>query len=67
MIQFFNGKVKLCQITGGRHVIKIANHMENLQMMAGERELHIKAPVDNITIHGGKTKIYIHDINNAKV
>ena len=47
-------------------MIKIANHMENLQMI-GERELHIKAPVDNITIHGGKTKIYIHDINNAKV
>lgn len=63
----FNGKVKLCQITGGRHVIKIANHMENLQMMAGERELHIKAPVDNITILGGKSKIYVHDINNVKV
>jgi hypothetical protein len=63
----FNGKVKLCQITGGKHTIKIANHIENLAMKARDREVHIKAPVDNIILLGGKSVVYIHNIDKVKV
>ena len=47
-------------INGGYHIIKINNHIENLEIEVNFKDLIIKAPIDNLKISGGKSNIYIH-------
>lgn len=63
----FNASGKEVKITGGKHTIVIADHIEIVQIIGCDKELHIKAPVDNIILLGGKSVVYIHNIDKVKV
>lgn len=63
----FEGGAKEIKIKGGSHILKICKHVETLDVFGGCREINIKAPVDNLIIKGGVSKIYIHNYKDTKV
>ena len=63
----FLAKGKKVIINGGYHIIKINNHIENLEIEVNFKELIIKAPIDNLKISGGISFIYIHYYSNTYI
>ena len=63
----FSGGAREIKMSGGNHILQICSHVENICSIGGIKNMSIKAPIDNLIIKGGSTKIYVHNYKNAKI